>query len=319
VDNTPNCSPFFTISEPQMITYIDTYHWNYGTGALGGTIGLRKDDGTLYGPWEVETTLDKSEVPKGYWIAHPNEVIPAGSYIVEDSDPSTWSQNSESPCGFTKVEGYAKKKEDITVESPVVPSDLDPSVVEEFEKNGIVISDNKIDPTTLGGGATDEEKWLRIDQVSLTPLYKKLNGGNTVYAMLVAKNIGERPLEHGVISVIFRSGPYSFGPSGEGKCPTIQPGEVRRIPLIIPTAAPKLNKLGNSLVNNPPVCDDGYSLTIYIAEWMEAGWYKERGTFITNEEDDIKFTGCCHEPHTAYQTRDCERSYDPVTEKWSDE
>ena len=28
VNNNPTCSPFFTISEPQMITYIDTYHWN---------------------------------------------------------------------------------------------------------------------------------------------------------------------------------------------------------------------------------------------------------------------------------------------------
>lgn len=25
VDNSPTCSPFFTIDEPQMITYIDTY------------------------------------------------------------------------------------------------------------------------------------------------------------------------------------------------------------------------------------------------------------------------------------------------------
>jgi len=107
VDNTPTCSPFFTISEPQMITYIDTYHWNHGAGATGGTISLRNGDGTRYGPWEIETVLDQGEVPKGYWIAHPNEIIPAGTYTVEDSDPATWSQNSESPCGFTKVEGYA--------------------------------------------------------------------------------------------------------------------------------------------------------------------------------------------------------------------
>ena len=107
VDNTPTCSPFFTTAEPQMVTYIDTYHWNYGAGAPGGTISLRNGRGVLYGPWEAESALDQGEVPKGYWIAHPNEVIPAGTYIVEDSDPATWSQNSESPCGFTKVEGYA--------------------------------------------------------------------------------------------------------------------------------------------------------------------------------------------------------------------
>jgi len=107
VDSNPTCSPFFTITEPQMITYIDTYHWNNAAGAPEGTIGLRNGYGTQYGPWVVDTSLDQSEVPKGYWIAHPNEVIPAGTYTIEDSDPATWSQNSESPCGFSKVEGYA--------------------------------------------------------------------------------------------------------------------------------------------------------------------------------------------------------------------
>ncbi|MDD4447711.1 MAG: S-layer protein domain-containing protein, partial [Methanothrix sp.] len=107
VDNKPTCSPFFTIDKPQMITYIDTYHWNHGTDAPVGTISLRNGYGKLYGPWGVETSLDQSKVPKGYWIVHPNEIILAGTYTVEDSDPATWSQNSESPCGFTKVEGYA--------------------------------------------------------------------------------------------------------------------------------------------------------------------------------------------------------------------
>jgi len=107
VNSNPTCSPFFTITEPQMITYIDTYHWNNAAGAPGGTISLRDGYGTRYGPWEVDTSLDQSEVPKGYWVAHPNEVIPAGTYTIEDSDPATWSQNSESPCGFSKVEGYA--------------------------------------------------------------------------------------------------------------------------------------------------------------------------------------------------------------------
>jgi S-layer protein (TIGR01567 family) len=106
VDNGPTCSPFFTIDEPMTITYIDTYHWNYGEGAPGGTIGLRDGEGTVHGPWQAESSGEGGEVPKGYWIAHPNEVIPAGSYTIEDSDPDTWSQNSKSPCGLTRVEGY---------------------------------------------------------------------------------------------------------------------------------------------------------------------------------------------------------------------
>jgi hypothetical protein len=106
VDNNPTCNPSFAISEPQMITYIDTYHWNYGSGTpSSGTIALRKDDGTEYGPWQVETK-SQGGVLNTWWIAYPNEVIPAGTYIVIDSEPDTWSQNSESPCGFTKIEGH---------------------------------------------------------------------------------------------------------------------------------------------------------------------------------------------------------------------
>ena len=107
VDNGPTCSPFFTIDEPMTITYIDTYHWNYGQGEPGGTIGLRDGDGTVHGPWQAESSGEGGAVPRGYWIAHPNEIIPAGTYTIEDSDPDTWSQNSESPCGLARVEGYA--------------------------------------------------------------------------------------------------------------------------------------------------------------------------------------------------------------------
>lgn len=115
VDNNPTCSPFFTIFEPQMITYIDTYHWNYGSGTpSGGTITLRKDDGTEYGPWQVETESGQGGVLNAWWIAYPNEVIPAGTYTIIDSEPETWSKNSESEdCGFSKVLGVPEASEEV--------------------------------------------------------------------------------------------------------------------------------------------------------------------------------------------------------------
>ncbi|MDD4653059.1 MAG: hypothetical protein PHQ34_12620, partial [Methanothrix sp.] len=106
VDNGPTCSPILTISKPHIITYIDTYHWNYGQGtALGGSISLQNADGETFGPWQVEAESG-SGVANAWWIARPNVVIPEGNYLIIDSQPETWSQNSESPCGFTKVEGY---------------------------------------------------------------------------------------------------------------------------------------------------------------------------------------------------------------------
>jgi hypothetical protein len=106
VDNGPTCSPILTISKPHMITYIDTYHWNYGQGtASGGSISLQNGDGETFGPWPVEAK-SASGAANAWWIARPNVVIPEGNYIIIDSEPRTWSQNSESPCGLAKVEGY---------------------------------------------------------------------------------------------------------------------------------------------------------------------------------------------------------------------
>jgi hypothetical protein len=106
VNNGPTCSPILTISKPHMITYIDTYHWNYGQGTTsGGTISLQNGDGETFGPWQVEAE-SASGAANAWWIARPNVVIPEGNYIIIDSQPETWSQNSESPCGLTKVEGY---------------------------------------------------------------------------------------------------------------------------------------------------------------------------------------------------------------------
>src|SRR3990167_4205879 len=121
VNNNPTCKPSFTISEPYMITYIDTYHWNYGKGtSAGGTISLKKDDGIIYGPWNVEPKPGMGDVPNAWWIVHPNEVLPAGIYTVQDSDVATWSQNQGSNgCGFSKVEGSVYRQTVTTSTPPV--------------------------------------------------------------------------------------------------------------------------------------------------------------------------------------------------------
>ena len=96
----------FTIDEPWLITEISDYHWNEAKGVTPGTIGLRAEDGTMYGPWEASGAEGMGGVPDAYWIVRPDEVIPAGTYTVVDSDPATWSQNSETGgAGMTKIMG----------------------------------------------------------------------------------------------------------------------------------------------------------------------------------------------------------------------
>ena len=85
----------FTVSESWLVTEIKTYHWNNGIGVTPGTIGLMAADGTILGTWQADGLPGQGDVLNAYWVANPNIVIPAGTYTVIDSDPDTWSQNSE--------------------------------------------------------------------------------------------------------------------------------------------------------------------------------------------------------------------------------
>jgi hypothetical protein len=88
-------SPEWTITGPMLVSKIQTYHWNDKQGAPPGTIGLKSSDGTSYGPWEAQGLPGQFDVPNAYWVVTPNQVIPAGTYTVVDSDPATWAQNED--------------------------------------------------------------------------------------------------------------------------------------------------------------------------------------------------------------------------------
>lgn len=87
-------SPTFEVPSTSVMVKIQTYHWNPSGNTSTGTISLKADDGSVYGPWE--TVGNEGQVPNVYWAASPNVTLPAGRYTVIDSDPSTWSQNADS-------------------------------------------------------------------------------------------------------------------------------------------------------------------------------------------------------------------------------
>jgi len=107
VSNNPTSPAKVSLSTPHVITLIQNYHWNDARGSRPGTIALRSSTGALYGPWQTRGTAGQGGVQNANWICRPNVTIPAGSYSVVDSDPSTWAQNSQSGGrGFTRIEGY---------------------------------------------------------------------------------------------------------------------------------------------------------------------------------------------------------------------
>ena len=107
VGNGPTAPATFTIGQPHVLTSITTYHWNDGRGTRAGTIGLRDAAGRVFGPWAVAGSPGQGGVPNAFWIATPNVTLPAGTYTIIDSEPSTWSQNSQSGNrGMSAVKGY---------------------------------------------------------------------------------------------------------------------------------------------------------------------------------------------------------------------
>jgi hypothetical protein len=104
VSNNPTGgNPQLTLSQYSKIDYIRTYHWNNGRGAPLGRIWLQGGPNNLqYGPWQ-STAYAK------FWVVEPvNIYLPAGTYTVFDSDPATWSHNSQTGGkGFALVNATA--------------------------------------------------------------------------------------------------------------------------------------------------------------------------------------------------------------------
>lgn len=93
-------SPTFTLTEPMMLTYLQTYHWNGGRGTPApGQIGLKGQ-----GVWQAEGRPGMFDTPNAEWIATPEVILQPGTYTVVDSSADTWAHNSRSnEVGFVVV------------------------------------------------------------------------------------------------------------------------------------------------------------------------------------------------------------------------
>ena len=93
-----------TFSTPVNISYMNTYHWNRAKGATPGTISLKGEDGTIYGPWQATGADGQGGVKNAYWVVYPYVTLKAGKYTIVDSDPSTWATNSQgNNIGFAHI------------------------------------------------------------------------------------------------------------------------------------------------------------------------------------------------------------------------
>ncbi|HJW87345.1 MAG TPA: LamG domain-containing protein, partial [Candidatus Brocadiaceae bacterium] len=101
----PAAATIFRTDRSWLITYVLTYHYNGGRGQTPGAIGLRHQDGTMYGPWQASGRPNQGNQTNLYWECWPNVVIKPGVYTVIDSHPASWSWNSQSGGGITIIKG----------------------------------------------------------------------------------------------------------------------------------------------------------------------------------------------------------------------
>ena len=107
VDNNPSRPSVFYLDAPYVITYLYTYHWNYGRGTGPGVIGLRNDRGEVFGPYPAAGSPGQGGVPNAVWEVRVAIKVPPGRYTIIDSEPATWAWNGESSgMGFAIVRGY---------------------------------------------------------------------------------------------------------------------------------------------------------------------------------------------------------------------
>ena len=103
VTNGPVSPTKFILNKDTYITRIENYHY-FNNGKLPGIITLMNEKGKVFGPWLATGTPGQGGVQNAYWVVRPNRILPAGTYTVIDSDPSTWSTNAQSANkGFTTV------------------------------------------------------------------------------------------------------------------------------------------------------------------------------------------------------------------------
>lgn len=113
----------FTLPTASYITRVWTYHYAATIGTKSPTVAFKDTtSGTIYGPWAQvgyssyagtlgATRSDPGNIPgppDNYWMAYPGATVPAGTYQVIDSDPTTWAYTADlGNRGVTWVYGYS--------------------------------------------------------------------------------------------------------------------------------------------------------------------------------------------------------------------
>lgn len=106
----PTRSTQFTLKTPIRLTYMMNYHWTQNNQGTPGTIALKHENGTMYGPWQTRAPREGGRPNNAIWECSPDVLLIKGTYTVLDSQPETWAQNQGTGGrGITEIRGIKLK------------------------------------------------------------------------------------------------------------------------------------------------------------------------------------------------------------------
>lgn len=165
--NRPTAPTRVVLATACRITGLETYHWNNGQGAPPGKIGLRLASGKVHSQWQATGLEGMGGRKNCTWHVDLDTILPAGTYLVTDSDPATWSQNAESGgAGIAKLWGIPASRNATHTAPPPTPT---PATSQAPAKSGALVictavADNKpVNPGTQFSNVPRLYCWLPYD------------------------------------------------------------------------------------------------------------------------------------------------------------
>ena len=216
VQNGPTVATTFQVARRSKLLFLMTYHWNYGNGKMPGQIGLQRGDRKA--SWHAAGSPTSGKNTNVYWEIKPDVTLDPGVYTVLDSDPSTWSCNSQSGG-----QGHAVVKlVEVGTDEPNQPAPS-PQPTATRQESGSSSSDNFMvgdwtlyDKVKVGGGPRFiTMKWVYIFKPKGTIAFKVNPTHNTGWWVRQGNKVRITNTKGDQVYTLSADGQYLLNDNGE--------------------------------------------------------------------------------------------------------
>lgn len=108
----------FTVSQPVLITSLQTLHRPIAELSVDGSLSLQNAAGTEIGRWPARSLSLTQDMPAALRSAEPGVQLTPGEYVLLDSSADTWCWNAQSGGGMVQIWGVPWTSEDAGQQPP---------------------------------------------------------------------------------------------------------------------------------------------------------------------------------------------------------